>query len=34
MPPAAGLNYIHVLNHEKKCIKSDLKDIFLAHLSL
>ena len=20
--------YIHVLNHEKKCIKSDLKDIF------
>ena len=21
--------YIHVLNHEKKCIKSDLKEIFL-----
>ena len=27
MPPAPG--YIHVLNHEKKCIKSDFKDIFL-----
>ena len=21
--------YIHVLNHEKKCIKSDIKEIFL-----
>ena len=22
--------YIHVLNHEKNCIKSDLKEIFIA----
>ena len=29
-PPAPGLyTVIHVLNHEKNCIKSDFKEIFL-----
>ena len=31
MPPCmpSALGYIHVLNHEKKCIKSDFKEISL-----
>ena len=24
--------FIHILNHEKKCIKSDFKDIFFLNL--
>ena len=28
MPPAPGI-FIHVLNHEKKCIKSDFKEMSL-----
>ena len=27
--PSAPVLYIYVLNHEKKCIKSDFKDLFL-----
>ena len=29
MPLPWGYIHVHVLNHEKKCIKSDFKEIFL-----